>query len=89
VSFFRSVQRINQSKRDSAQDAFIETLDLTKWVAAGAKVHRVFLDPLGAHLVLSLKPTDPDQQPDLLYLNREAERVKITTLQFCANFDLI
>ena len=66
----RSIQRVNQAKRDTSHDsALVETVDLSKGIGH-AKVHRAFLDPLGAHLVLSLKPTDPEAQPDLLYLNR-------------------
>ena len=62
---------MNQAKRDTSHDsALVETVDLSKGIGH-AKVHRAFLDPLGAHLVLSLKPTDPEAQPDLLYLNRE------------------
>ena len=61
---------MNQARRDASHDsALVETVDLAKAIGL-AKVHRAFLDPLGAHLVLSLKPTDPEAQPDLLYLNR-------------------
>ena len=61
---------MNQARRDTSHDsALVETVDLAKAIGL-AKVHRAFLDPLGAHLVLSLKPTDPEAQPDLLYLNR-------------------
>lgn len=61
---------MNQARRDTSHDsALVETVDLSKAIGH-AKVHRAFLDPLGAHLVLSLKPTDPEAQPDLLYLNR-------------------
>ena len=43
------------------------------------KVHRAFLDPLGAHLAISVKPTNPEAQPDLLYLNRKSNKPK----KFC------
>ena len=42
-----------ESSHDSAP---IETVDLSKAIGH-AKVHKAFLDPLGAHLALSLKPT--------------------------------
>ena len=62
---------MNQATRVTSHDsALVETVDLSKPIGH-AKVHRAFLDPLGAHLVLSLKPTDPEAQPDLLYLNRD------------------
>ena len=76
----RSIQRVNQAKRDTSHDsALVETVDLSKGIGH-AKVHRAFLDPLGAHLVLSLKPTDPEAQPDLLYLNREVLNVNHLSL---------
>ena len=69
---------MNQAKRDTSHDsALVETVDLSKGIGH-AKVHRAFLDPLGAHLVLSLKPTDPEAQPDLLYLNREVFQPFVT-----------
>ncbi len=54
-------------------------MDLSKAIGGPAKVHRAFLDPLGAHLALSLKPTDPEAQPDLLYLNRKLSKPKMSS----------
>ena len=37
---------------------------------------RAFLDPLGAHLALTLKPTGSESLPDLIYLNNKSQRIK-------------
>ena len=60
----RTVQRVDQTRQDDK----IENLDVSKIIGSKSKVHSAFLDPMGFHLLLSLKPTDPDALPDLLYI---------------------
>ena len=40
------------------------------------QIDRAFLDPLGAHLALTLKPTGSESLPDLIYLNNKSQRIK-------------
>ena len=78
----KSVQRINQAaKKDASAPAAIETLDLSKWVGTASKIVNAFLDPLGAHLVLVLKPVDASEgsQPDILYLNNKSGKPKLSS----------
>ena len=73
----RTLQRIDQSGR-AQQAATIETVDFGKACPPGAKVTRVFLDPRGSHLLLAVRPADPEGggQAELLYLNRRSPRVR-------------
>jgi hypothetical protein len=60
----KTIQRVDQSRPDDN----IEHIDLSKTLGTKAKVNAAFLDPMGYHLLLSLKPTDPESLPDLLYV---------------------
>ncbi len=59
----RSIQRIDQTR----QDDNMEIIELAK-TTTKYKIHAAFMDPMGYHLMLSLKPTDPENQPDMLYI---------------------
>ena len=50
------------------QDDKLETLDVSKIIGPKAKVYRAFLDPIGYHLLLSIKPKDVEPLPELLYI---------------------
>ena len=69
----KTIQRVDQSKEDVKMD----TVDLSKDpLTKSCKIGQVFLDPLGAHLVLTLKPTGHEALPDLIYLHHKSSKIK-------------
>lgn len=69
----RSIIRIDQATPDK-----LEEIDLTKTILQ-AKISNLFLDPTGAHLLISLKPNDVDGQPELYYLPKKWTKPKLCT----------
>ena len=60
----KSIQRIDQKKVEEN----METIDMTKhFNGLKYKVHLAFMDPTGNHLLVSLKSSDAENLPDLLY----------------------
>ncbi len=60
----------------------MEMVDFSKACPHHSKVSSAFLDPLGSHLLLSLRPTgasDPGVRPELLYLNRRSQKPRVVT----------
>ncbi len=72
----KTVHRFNQSKKAGDGNAGVEVVDFSKLCAGNARVNGAYLDPLGAHLVLSLRPSDPEGQPDLIYLGKRSQRFR-------------
>lgn len=48
-------------------------------LAPHSKVNSAFLDPLGSHLIISLKGNDPETGPELLYLNKKSSKPRLST----------
>jgi len=57
----RSIQRVDQQHE-------IEHIDLTKFMEGKFKVHSAHLDPSGNHLFVSLKSSDHESLPDVIYI---------------------
>lgn len=74
----KSVQRINQGQKTPEGGPRTDTVDLGPTLGP-SRVARAWLDPLGAHLILSTKPNDPEGQPDLLYLHRDRDKPKFSS----------
>ncbi|TRY72729.1 hypothetical protein TCAL_00267 [Tigriopus californicus] len=74
----KCVQRINQAQKTPEGGASSHTVDLGP-ILGPSRIARAWLDPLGAHLVLSTKPNDPEGQPDLLYLHRDRDKPKFSS----------
>ncbi len=82
----KTVQRINQASRgnadasssssSSSSSPAVETVEFGRHAPGGTRVHGAFLDPLGAHLLLSLRPGEPDGVPELIYLNRRSSKFR-------------
>ena len=49
----KHIQRVDQTRQEDK----METLDLSKTIGQKSKVHAAFIDPMGFHLMMSLKPT--------------------------------
>jgi hypothetical protein len=68
--------RLNMKQPDKQSEVLIE-----KYLV-GYKVSGMFLDPLGAHLLLSLSPKSSGYTPELMYLNRNSVKPKLITKVF-------
>ena len=88
----KSLQRINLAAKKPEADAAIETLDFGP-VTPNLKVSMVSLDPLGTHLIISLKSQTPEGVPELLYLNKRTKKFRssnkvrgqlVTAVAWCA-----
>ena len=66
----RSIQRVDQQHE-------IEHIDLTKFMEGKFKVHSAHLDPSGNHLFVSLKSSDHESLPDVIYIPPKQTQVRI------------
>ena len=66
----RSIQRVDQQHE-------IEHIDLTKFMEGKFKVHSAHLDPSGNHLFVSLKYSDHESLPDVIYIPPKQTQVRI------------
>ena len=57
----RSIQRVDQQHE-------IEHIDLTKMMEGKFKIHSAYLDPSGNHFLVSLKSSDTENLPDIIYI---------------------
>jgi len=71
----KSIQRFDLHSADATP----ETVDLAKTIGVKSKPYAAFLDPTGTHLVISLKQTVEDMQPDLVYLSRRSTKPRMST----------
>ena len=65
----RSIQRVDQQHE-------IEHIDLTKFMEGKFKVHSAHLDPSGNHLFVSLKSSDHESLPDVIYIPPKQTQVR-------------
>ena len=65
--------RMNMTRSDSQIDVSLE-----KFIV-GQRVSRMFLDPTGNHLMLSLVPKSSGYSSELMYLNKNSNKPKILT----------
>ena len=65
----RSIQRVDQQHE-------IEHIDLTKFMEGKFKVHSAHLDPSGHHLFVSLKSSDHESLPDVIYIPPKQTQVR-------------
>lgn len=63
--------RLNLKQPDKQSEVFLE-----KFIT-GQKVNKMFLDPTGNHLLLSLTPKSSGYSAELMYLNRSSNKPKI------------
>lgn len=66
--------RLNLKQPDKQSEVMIE-----KNVQPGYRVSGIFLDPLGAHLLIALTPKSSGYTAELLYLNRHSIKPKLMT----------
>ena len=69
--------RMNMTRSDSQIDVSLE-----KFIV-GQRVSRMFLDPTGNHLMLSLVPKSSGYSSELMYLNKNSNKPKILTKVSC------
>lgn len=69
--------RMNMTRADTQTDVSLE-----KFIV-GQRVSRMFLDPTGNHLLLSLVPKSSGYSSELMYLNRNSNKPKILTKVSC------
>lgn len=65
--------RMNMNRPDSQSDVSLEKHII------GQRVSRMFLDPTGNHLLLSLVPKSSGYSAELMYLNRNSNKPKIVS----------
>lgn len=65
--------RMNMSRPDSQSDVSLEKFII------GQRVSRMFLDPTGNHLLLSLVPKSSGYSAELMYINRNSNKPKIVS----------
>jgi hypothetical protein len=69
--------RLNIKQPDKQSEVFLE-----KFIT-GQRISKMFLDPTGNHLLLSLVPKSSGYSSDLMYLNKNSNKPKILTKVSC------
>lgn len=69
--------RLNIKQPDKQSEVFLERH------ITGQRVSNLFLDPTGAHLMLSLVPKSAGYSAELMYLNKSSNKPKIVSKVSC------